>query len=142
MVCHYLKVQIIKYSQYYAHWTILSQFLLLCFMLIRNQMHQMVLREIFSTSTFFWNKVAFIIMVTYYQCQSTFFCCNAPARTSLKKIKNHTGGNSYERWWIWRQGSVPWKCVNLRNDIDFIMGLYPEYQLGRSNLLDFWNIMC
>ena len=73
MVCHYLKIQIIKHSQYYVHWTILSQFLLLCFMLIWNQMHQMVLREIFSTSSFFLNKVAFIIMVTYYQRQSTTF---------------------------------------------------------------------
>ena len=74
-----------------------------------------------------------------------FFCCDAPARAFLKKIKNHTGYDSSERCVVHGEyeGGVVFheSACTLRNDIDFSMGLYPEYQLGRSNLLDF-EISC
>ena len=70
-----------------------------------------------------------------------FFCCDAPARAFLKKIKNHTGYNSCERCMVHGgyEGRVVFheSACTLRNDTDFSMGMYPEHQLGRSNLLDF-----
>ena len=74
-----------------------------------------------------------------------FFCCDAPARAFLKKIKNHTGCNSCERCVVYGEyeGRVVFheSACTLRNDADFSMGLYPEHQLGRSNPLDF-EISC
>ena len=74
-----------------------------------------------------------------------FFCCDAPARAFLKKIKNHTGYNSCERRVV--HGEYEGRLVfhesvcTLRNYTDFSMGLYRKHQLGKSNLLDF-KISC
>ena len=75
----------------------------------------------------------------------TFFCCDASDRAFLKKTKNHTGYNSCERCVVHGEyeGRVVFheSACTLQNDTNFSMGLYPEHQLGRSNLLDF-EISC
>ena len=99
----------------------------------------MVLWKISSMNKIFWSKVAFLIMVTYYQCQSNFFVVMLQLGLFPKKI------NPCERCVV--QGEYEGRVVFhesayiLLNDTDFSMGLYQEHQSGRSNLLDF-EISC
>ncbi|CAK8697393.1 unnamed protein product [Clavelina lepadiformis] len=100
------------------------------------------LKALMDDLRFLENTPATTKGLSYHLANRGIFVCDAPARSSLKAIKSHTGYNSCERCTVhgkYIEGRVCFVNTNCirRSDVDFVLQSDPEHHKGHSALTDF-----